>query len=86
MEKPLENLFPDLFKLCSLPNISVASARQNSVCFSRWLVDDLRDDWGHIMNQFNEIYLNNDEDRVIWNLGKKEKFTVKSVYKALTKK
>jgi len=29
--------------------------------------------------------MNNEEDSVIWNLGKKEKFTVKSVYKALTK-
>jgi len=44
MEKPLGKLFPDLFKMCSQPNISVAFAKQNSVDFSRWLIDDLRDD------------------------------------------
>ena len=85
MEKPLEKLFPDLFKICSQPNISVTMAKQNSVDFSRWLIDDLRADWCRIMNHVNGISLSNGEDSVIWNLGKNERFTVKSVYKSLTK-
>jgi len=50
MEKPLEKLFPHLFKICSQPNISVALAKQNSVDFSRWLIDDLRAYWCQILN------------------------------------
>jgi hypothetical protein len=84
MEKPLEKLFPDLFKICSQPNFLVALAKQNYVDFSRWLIDDLRADWCQIMNQVNEISLINGEDSVVWNLGKNERFIVKSVYKALT--
>jgi len=58
--------------------------KQNSVNFSRWLVNDLRNDWEHIMCRVNELSVTNDEDSVIWKFGKKASFSVRSVYKALT--
>jgi hypothetical protein len=83
-ERPLASLFPDLFKICLQLNASVAFVKQNSANFSRWLVDGLRNDWEQIMCRVNEISVTNDEDRVIWNFGKKARFSVRSMYKALT--
>lgn len=46
-EEPLMDLFPELFKLCDTPDISVRDAKlaPESITFSRWLVDELQNDW-----------------------------------------
>jgi len=83
-DKSLECLFPDLFKICMQPDISVSQMKQSSINFARWLVDNKRLDWNNILSRVERITLTNEEDVVIWKFDKKGCFSVKSVYKFLT--
>lgn len=77
-------MFPDLFKLRLQPDISVSQMKQNSVSFTRWLVDDLKIGCDKIKSNVEEVILTPGEDVVFWKFGKNGCFSVKSVYKALT--
>lgn len=61
-DKPLNYLFPDLFKLCLQPDISVFQVKQNSVSFRRWLVDDLKSGWDKIMSEVDGTILTPGKD------------------------
>ena len=51
--------------------------------FTRWLVDDWRLKWGKIMD-VTGIQLTKGRDIIRWKFGCNDKFSVKSVYNAMT--
>lgn len=63
-DKPTNLVFPDLFKLCEQPNITVLQVKNNpsGVAFTRWLVGDLRDNWDIVSGKIEEIQLSDDDD------------------------
>lgn len=79
-------VYPDLFKLCLEKEITVSRMKANpqSVTFSRWLIEGWRDDWEQILLQVDSIQLREGEDTITWKIGPHGRFTVKSVYNALT--
>jgi hypothetical protein len=85
-EKPLNILYPNLFKLCEQPDISLYSVKMNSlvITFTRWLVDDLREHWNNILRDVSNIILDTSDDVILWKFGNKGSFTVKYVYNALS--
>jgi hypothetical protein len=78
--------FPDLFKLCEQPDTIVHQAKMNpnGLTFTRWLVGDLRINWGQIRKKVDDIQLNAEKDEVFWHFGSSGHFSVKSLYKAMT--
>lgn len=84
--KPMADTHPILFKLAQQKDISVSEVINNpqQVTFSRYLLDDWRKDWMNILVDIHNIQLSDGEDTVSWKLGTKGKFSVKSVYNALT--
>ena len=84
--KPLCILFPELFKICEQPELTVFHLKSdiNSMTFTRWLVDDLRVDWLTILSKLDDIQLPDERDVIKWRFGTNGKFSVKSVYKAMT--
>ena len=85
-DKPLNVLFPDLFKLCEKQNISVQQVKCDIqlVSFTRWLVNDLQDDWLKNLSDLNLINKSDGKDKVTWKFGKNGRFSVKSTYDAMT--
>jgi hypothetical protein len=85
-DKPLYLTFPDLFKLCEQPDATVYQAKfnLNGLTFTRWLIDDLRNNWGQIMRDVDVVQLDDRKDEVIWRFGFSGYFSVKSTYKAMT--
>ena len=55
------------------------------ISFRRWLFDDLRIAWNVIWQDALKFQITTNDDSVIWLIGKSGKFSVKSVYNALTK-
>jgi len=82
--QPLEYVFPDLFKICLQPDISVSQMKQSYASFTRWLVDNIRLDWDNILSKVKRITLSDEEDMIFWKFGKNGCFSIKSVYKPLT--
>jgi hypothetical protein len=85
-DKPLNVLFPDLFKLCEKQNISVQQVKCDIqlVSFTRWLVSDLQDDWLKFFSDLDIINISDGKDKVTWKFGKNGRFSVKSTYDAMT--
>lgn len=85
-DKPLDVLFPDLFKLCEQQKVTVSQVKTipNLLSFTRWLVYDLKVNWEKIMRDVDKIRLKDDNDLALWQLGGKGKFSVSSVYNALS--
>lgn len=54
------------------------------VSFTRWLVDDLQEEWSKIMSDLNDVILSDGVDRVLWEFGKNGRFSVKTAYDAMT--
>jgi hypothetical protein len=82
---PLYLSAPLLFELCENKEITVAHFLKGSaITFRRWLFDDLRTSWNSILQDTINIQVVDRDDTVLWKIGKKGKFTVKSVYDALT--
>ena len=74
-----------LFELCENKNITVAQVLNGlQITFRRWLFDDLRANWNNILQDTMNFQLIDRDDTILWVLGKKGRFTVKSVYDALT--
>jgi hypothetical protein len=74
-----------LFELCENKNITVAHALGGvQITFRRWLYDELSLAWMTIWRDASSFQLSSVDDSVVWLLGKKGNFTVKSVYNALT--
>ena len=54
------------------------------VTFSRWLVDGWRDDWLKILDDVVRVDLGEGTNILSWKFGPKGRFSVKSVYDALS--
>lgn len=85
-EKPLCVLFLDLFKFCEQQNILVNQVlnEPQTISFTRWLVDSLLSDQQMILNDMNNLNFSSREDLVSQKFGSLGRFTVKSVYNAMT--
>jgi len=85
-EEPLSSYAPLLFELCENKNITVACAlKGDPILFRRWLHIEIINEWERIWEDASKFQLEEQEDIVVWNMGKNNKFTVKSVYNGLTK-
>lgn len=54
------------------------------ISFRRWLTEDVTTCWDHIWNATISFQLQEDKDRIIWRFEKNKRFSVKSLYNALT--
>jgi hypothetical protein len=74
---PLSVRSPDLFKICGLKDTLVFQLINGLVpiTFSRWLTDELRAEWNKIMEDISQTQLISEQDRVIWKLESKGKFS-----------
>ena len=85
-EEPLSSHTPLLYEICENKNITVACAlKGDPIRFRRWLHTEIRNEWEKFWKDASKFQLEEHENIVIWNLGKNNKFTVKSVYNGLTK-
>jgi len=66
-DKPLSSLFPDLFKICEQPDISLYHVKldPNHVTFTRWLIDDLWLSLENIQKEIANIQLTDGKDCVL---------------------
>jgi hypothetical protein len=71
-EKPLYILYPDLFKFCLHPDISVFQVKADAGCvsFTRLLADEMIIDWNKILNDMSKYDFTPDDDVVLWKFGK----------------
>ena len=85
-QQPICEIAPVLFELCDQKEVTVEQVRSGEVTFTfrRWLPQDLRASWEHIRRDAYSFPLDAESDRILWLLEKKKKFSVKSVYNALT--
>jgi len=85
-EKPPCVLLPDLFKFCEQQNILVNQVRDDlqSISFTRWLMDALLTDWQTVLDDMRKLNFTSEEDLVSWKSGTLGRFSVKSVYNAMT--
>jgi hypothetical protein len=67
--------------------VSVFQVHSNieSVSFSRWLTNNLLLDWNKIVDDMNNINFITDNDVVLWRFGPQGRFSVRSVYNAMTR-
>lgn len=79
-------LAPVLYTLCEQKGVSVANVKNGTVkiTFRRWLHRDLQNTWDEILGQVESFHLSDSPDSIGWKGGKKNIFSVKSVYNALT--
>jgi hypothetical protein len=71
-EEPLSSHAPLLFELCENKNITVACAlKGDQIRFRRWLHNEIRNEWEKIWEDASKFQLEDQEDIVDWNLGKK---------------
>ena len=81
-ELPMEQKYPMLYNICNIQEITVEQFR-NGVgenFFRRQLHAALLDQCNELNNTVNSWVLSEEPDQVVWNLGKKRKFTTRSVY------
>jgi hypothetical protein len=84
-KEPLHIFAPVLFELCENKNLTVVQFFDGmQITFRRWLFDELRVCWNNILHDASVFILSDNTDTVVWKIGKKGRFTVKSVYDALT--
>lgn len=55
------------------------------VSFRRWLTVELQNCWDLIQQDVQDFVLHDSDDVILWKLEKNRKFSVKSLYNALTK-
>jgi hypothetical protein len=55
------------------------------ITFRSWLTPELQECWDHVLQDVQNFDLQEDEDIVLWKMEKNRKFSVKSLYNALTK-
>ena len=72
-------------KICEQQDIIVHDMKMHPrrMTFTRWLVDDWRMKWEKIMD-VTGIQLTKGRDIIRWKFGCNDKFSVKSVYNAMT--
>jgi len=80
------HIAPTLYILCDQKEINVADVKGGDVqiTFRRRLTEELQLCWDGIMTDVDRYQLQDSEDLVVWQIGKTKKFSVKSLYNALT--
>lgn len=73
LDKPLCILFPCLYKISEQPDISVQQVWNDvaAFTFTRWLVDDLRTNWGLILDELKNFQFTDEMDTINWRLEPK---------------
>uniref|UniRef100_A0A453F4P8 Reverse transcriptase domain-containing protein n=1 Tax=Aegilops tauschii subsp. strangulata TaxID=200361 RepID=A0A453F4P8_AEGTS len=81
-DTPLRDKFPALFSICNYQEITVAEFRnfEGNDLFRRNLHPPLTDQWNDLVKVVNSWHLSDEADQISWTLGKKGKFSTKSVY------
>jgi hypothetical protein len=86
-EKPLCLTYPMLYELCTNKNCSVYQVKQQGwvLEFSIRLLNIIRNQWYELAHKLNQVILGEENDVVMWRWTTSRKFSVKSVYKQLSK-
>jgi hypothetical protein len=84
---PLKYKYPLLYNLCNEIDITVADAARRNWFFTyrRWLSAELLVQDGEMRDKLNRIVLTQGNDSLVWDWTKNGQFTVKSVYKNLSR-
>jgi hypothetical protein len=84
---PLKYKYPLLYNLCNEIDITVADAARRNWFFTyrRWLSAELLVQDGEMRDKLNRIVLTQGNDSHVWDWTKNGQFTVKSVYKDLSR-
>jgi hypothetical protein len=86
-DRPIKEIFPDLFNICADPNISVAAALESgdlNIVFRRSRNPEGRRQWDELGRLTEPTVLSNSKDKVTWHLDSSGKFTVQSLYAKLS--
>ena len=72
--------------MCQQSDLTVFQVKTDiqSVTFSRWLVDIWKENWEKNVHDLANVHLCDGVDFVKWKFGCNGRFSVKSVYNALT--
>jgi hypothetical protein len=83
---PFKILLLFFFILSEQKDVSVADVKSGRVLlsFRRWLTSELQTCWDMILSNVHNVELSESNDIISWKLGKNCKFSVKSLYHALT--
>lgn len=83
---PFKILLLFFFILSEQKDVSVADVKSGRVLLSfiRWLTSELQTCWDMILSNVHNVELSESNDIISWKLGKNCKFSVKSLYNALT--
>jgi hypothetical protein len=84
---PLKHKFIGLFEICEQQHISVQEASNNhwNLRYRRWFDEDQQNHLVCMRNILLTYPLGEGEDKPVWNLNENKIFTMKSVFKKLTK-
>jgi hypothetical protein len=86
-DRPIKEMFPDLFNICVNPNLTVAAALDSgelNIVFRHALNPEGRRQWIELGTLIDSIVLSNSKDKVIWHLESSGKFSVQSLYSKLS--
>ena len=86
-DEPISKITPILFTLSEQKEICVADEKSEgtSMTFRRWLPPELQSCWDMILSDVHSFDLQDSNDVILWKLEKSRKFSVKSLYNALTR-
>ncbi|KAK1666246.1 hypothetical protein QYE76_054405 [Lolium multiflorum] len=85
-DRPIKEIFPDLFNICDNPNISVAAALDGelNIVFRRSLNPEGRRQWIELGMLTESTTLSHNKDKVTWHLESSGNFSVQSLYAKLS--
>jgi hypothetical protein len=86
-ERPLKEIFPNLFNICENPTQSVAAALNSgelNITFTRSLNPDGRRQWVELVSLTDTFTFGNGKDKIRWHLNPAGKFSVQSLYAKLS--
>ena len=81
--KTLRDMYPSLYNIARRKDETVAnilSSTPLNIFFRRGLTGDKLNQWIDLVGKVTSIELNNENDIFVWNLNKKQRYTVKSLY------
>jgi hypothetical protein len=86
-DRPLKEIFPNLFNICENPTTSVATVLDSgclNITFRRSLNPEGRRQWIELGTLTDSIALTTGKDKIIWHLDPSGKFSVQSMYAKLS--
>lgn len=76
---PLRMMLPKLYEICNDPDVKVRDCYKNGewfVMFRRNFGESELQEWSMFLENTKGMYLNGEEDKVIWALDKSKTFTL----------